>query len=539
MLSSGARRTTVLGVLAFAVVYVAFARLGLGLGAVNRFATLVWAPSGLALAVLLLAGQRFWPGIWLGAFVINVWTGASWPTAAGIATGNTLEAVLASLALRRWAGFQGSFDRLRHVMGLILPAAVFATMVSATVGVISLTSGHMIPPPRLSETWRAWWLGDMLGILVFAPVLLTWAKPFDVKLTRARLVEAVALVTGLVMSSVAIFFRSSMAPLVPLDDPSVLFPFFVWAAVRFELRGGATATAIASVLAIWGTSRGDGPFVRSSLSDALLALQVFMGCAALTPLVVGGAIADRARAIRARESLVAAVSHDLRNPLNAIQISAAALVRANAEASAARIRRHDEIVGRGVERMTRLVADLSDAAAVDAGRFSVDVEDESAPSLLHEAVEMLRPVASIKTQELIVDAQADVVVVCDRARILQVLSNLIGNAVKFSPEGLKVVVGMTRASPSTARFFVRDQGVGIESAQVKHVFEQYWRVRRAEGGGTGLGLFVAKGIVEAHGGTMRVESTAGSGSTFYFTLPIAAQPSPRRFAARTAARSPR
>ena len=283
--------------------YVVVARLGLMVDPVNGFATLVWPSTGLALAALLLQGSSLWPGVWLGAFAVNCWAGAPWPAAVGIATGNALEAVIGAYALRRWAGFDGSFDRLRQVVGLLLQAPVSA-LVSATFGVASLAFAGAVNTYRFAETWQAWWVGDMLGAIVIAPLVLIAARPPRWTVTLPRLVEGLVAALGLVVASLAIFLRRPGATYSPFLSPYMLFPLFVWVALRFELPGSVTATALVSALAVWGTTKGLGPFLRDRLAGSLLALQTFMGCAAATPLVVGAALSDRARAIRDREHLV-------------------------------------------------------------------------------------------------------------------------------------------------------------------------------------------------------------------------------------------
>jgi signal transduction histidine kinase len=502
------------------VLYVSVAKLGLMLDAVSGFATLVWAPTGIALAALLMYGQRLWPSVWLGAFAVNLWAGAPWLVAIGIACGNTLEAVLGAYALRRLGPFQGSFDRLRQVMVLIVLVAGGTTLVSATIGVATLRLGGIVSPAQFLRTWQAWWVGDILGDLVVAPLLLAWATLGPVKLQPRRLLEGLLLGGAVALASLAVFFRPAAATTYPFEWPYALFPLFVWAAVRFALPGAATATALASGLAIWGTTRGSGPFVRQTLAESLLGLQTFMGSAALTPLVVAGAISDRARAIAARESFVAAVSHDLKNPLNAIRMSAQSLGKALPEdIGGGRVQTHERLVLRAVDRMTRLVGDLLDAAAIDAGSMSVDLRDENVRNLVTEATELLRPLATARKLTLGVEVGEEFRVLCDHARVLQVLSNLIGNAIKFSDEGTDIVVRAERM-PRVARFSVRDHGIGIEPGQLRHIFERYWHSRSTAGGGSGLGLFLSKGIVQAHGGNLWAESKVGAGSTFYFTLPL-------------------
>ncbi|MDP9178641.1 MAG: MASE1 domain-containing protein, partial [Gemmatimonadota bacterium] len=162
-------------ILMLATLYILAARAGLKLDAVGGFATLVWPPTGIALAALLIRGYRLWPGVAIGAFVANVLTGAPIPVALGITLGNTLEALLGAYALRRIPDFQRTLDRLIDAFGLLVIAAVMSTAVSATIGVLSLQLGGIISSSELAETWRAWWLGDMIGDLVVAPVILVWS----------------------------------------------------------------------------------------------------------------------------------------------------------------------------------------------------------------------------------------------------------------------------------------------------------------------------------------------------------------------------
>jgi signal transduction histidine kinase len=499
--------------------YVAAGKLGLTLAAVSGFAALVWAPTGLSLAALLLFGYGVWPGIWLGAFVVNSWTGAPIAAALAIAVGNTLEAVVGALALRRLTRFAGAFNRLRHVMGLIGPVALGSTLVSATIGVAALCIAGIVPMHRIGVTWRAWWVGDALGDLIVGAFLLAWATIRPAKIKPINAAEAILLAGALVAISIAVFFRKSGVASYPFDFPYLLFPLFVWASTRFNLRGATAATVLVAVFAIWGTTLGRGPFAKEGLADGLLTEQTFLGCAALAPLVVAGTISDLTRA-DLHEVFVAALSHDLKSPLTAIQMSANLLARTSAaEVLPEHVKRHSQLVHRCVARMVRLIADLLDTTAVEAGHLSVNRHEEDAHQLIAEAVESARPLATAKGQTVCAEAIEPVIVVCDKERVLEVLSNLICNAIKFTRNGgaIKVTV---RRDCREARLSVQDNGMGIAPAQLRHIFERYWHGESESGGGTGLGLFIAKGIVEAHSGKIWVESRFGAGSTFHFTLPM-------------------
>jgi len=289
------------GLIAVAAAYFAAARLGLSLAFVAEQVTVVWPASGLALAVLLLFGYRFWPGIALGAFLVN-WTTSTTheppAVALGIAAGNTLEAVLGAWLLRRGGRFGSSLQRLRDVLALMTFAVGLSTTVSATVGVTSLCLGGVQSWDDFAALWWLWWLGDATGDLIVAPVLLTWVAGPRLRFERRRIAEAAALLVTMAVVGVLIFAGPPPAPANPLAY--TIFPFVVWAAVRFEQRGVATVVPLALAVAIWGTVNGLGPFAGGTLQQSLIHLHLYMGVVALTALCLGAAVAERRLAERRR-----------------------------------------------------------------------------------------------------------------------------------------------------------------------------------------------------------------------------------------------
>jgi PAS domain S-box-containing protein len=288
-------------ILALAGVYVIVGRFGLAIAPVHLFASLVWPPTGIALAALLRGGTHLWPGIALGAFIVNAWTGAPVLVAAGITVGNTLEALLGAHLIRRVGERAPSLERVRNVLAFIVLGALLSTILSATVGVSSLLAGGLVPRGDVAETWRVWWLGDAVGDLVVGSLLLAWSGSPRRPLDRRRRTEAAALVGFLIAATLFVFLHPPVAAAAGFVHACLLIPLLMWGALRFEMRGATAAVFLASAIALAGTAIGRGPFVGNSLSGSLLHLQAFMAIVAAAVLIVGAVTAERGEALRRAE----------------------------------------------------------------------------------------------------------------------------------------------------------------------------------------------------------------------------------------------
>lgn len=281
--------------------------------------------------------------------------------------------------------------------------------------------------------------------------------------------------------------------------------------VYVNLAGLGTAALVGSLLAVWSGRR-------------------------LTDLYEKERAATRRaeRAVAARDELLGVVAHDLRSPLGAITMKAGLLRKADASPT---MRRHAGAIESIAVRMAYLIKSLLDAASIDLGRFSIDPAPVHALPVVRETVELFSTQAETKSIDLEASAEEiDLTVFADRDRLVQALSNLVGNAIRFTPEGGKVTVAAKREDGSV-RFSVVDNGPGIAPEDIPRIFERF-RGSEEDGGatGTGLGLYLAKGIVEAHGGRIWAESVKGEGARFHFTIPRAPgrAPSPPREARKPA-----
>jgi PAS domain S-box-containing protein len=228
--------------------------------------------------------------------------------------------------------------------------------------------------------------------------------------------------------------------------------------------------------------------------------------------------AEAQEAVRQREEVVGIVSHDLRNPLSTIAMASALLLDPGVPAE--RKTMQATVIRRAVEQLMRLIQDLLDMSRLGASRFSMDVRREEPAALLRAAVQLSANAAEAKQVALSLNVPAGLPLVRgDRQRIVQVLGNLLANAIEFTPGGGRIVVG-AQAAPGAVVFSVSDTGPGIPEEEQPRVFDRFWQGSRHSRAGTGLGLAICKAIVEAHGGSIRVESEAGRGATFRFTIPV-------------------
>lgn len=292
--NSRLRGFAVLGlqILAVAAAYFAAAKLGLQQELVRGQVTPLWPPTGIALACLLILGVRIWPGITLGAFLVNVAIGPTPVALVAIAIGNTLAPVCSYLLLTQ-VGFRTTLDRLRDALALVFLGALGGMLVSATVGTTALVSSGALPPSEFWPTWSVWWTGDAMGVLVITPLLLvvrhTYLLPPGVVLSRGA--EAVALLASITVVTL-------MATTSSINLLFLVFPFLIWAALRFQLVGAVVCALLVTTIAILSAARGSGPFADHDLFINMVTLQAFNGSAALTALLLAAVIAERNQAHR-------------------------------------------------------------------------------------------------------------------------------------------------------------------------------------------------------------------------------------------------
>ncbi|MEU8916944.1 MASE1 domain-containing protein [Streptomyces nigrescens] len=281
----GATAARILGV---AAVYYGGAQLGLLQELVRGQVTPLWPPTGIALTALLLFGPRIWPGIALGAFLVNVSLGPSLSVVLAIVVGNTLGPLLSYRLLRR-AGFCVELDRLRDAVALVFLGALTGMLVSAVIGSGVLVFSGALTTGDFWPTWAVWWTGDAMGVLVITPVLLLLAaarRPRWAGVRALRLLEAAFLAAC--TCTVTVLAVSSSMNLLYLVSPCL-----IWAAFRFERAGAAPCALLVSTIAIVAAAGERGPFAGHDLLTNMATLQAFNGITALTALLLAAVVTER------------------------------------------------------------------------------------------------------------------------------------------------------------------------------------------------------------------------------------------------------
>ena len=533
------RLRALLEMLALFIVYVATARLGLSFDALAGVATTVWPPTGVAIAAVCLGGRSRWPAVFLAAFAVNATTGIPHWTSALIAVGNTAEALLAREILMRLR-WRRDMERVHDVFALSA-AALAATTVSASLGTLAVWLAHIpINNDGYGLFWMVWWVGDVLGALLIAPVIFVWIRPWRPGREPGRWLEGALLAFLLVVVGLAVFHDLFPQKVVRLARGSYsIWPLLIWAVVRFRQRGGVLALLLVSLIAISGTAAGHGLFAGTTAVHApspherLFRVQCFMAVTAVSMMFIAAALAERRQAILARDEFISIASHELKTPLTALRLRlATALKMLGGErlpadpAAVDKATRAVTAASATTDRLGRLIEDLLDVSRLTARRLELSAEEIPVRDLVGEVAARLREQATEAGSPVVLeidDAAGPLMATWDRGRIEQVVTNLLSNAIKYG-SGREITV-TARAEGNRISIAVRDGGIGIAKADQERIFQAFERVESVHRvGGLGLGLYIGRQIAGAHGGTLRVVSEPGRGSTFVLDLPRAAVP---------------
>ncbi len=534
------RISTLPAVCIVALIYFAAGKFGLTFASLHQSASPVWPPAGIALASLLLLGNRIWPGIFAAAFLVNLLTAGNIATSLGIATGNTLEAFCGAWLVNRFAGGIEAFDNAANVFKFSVAAAI-STLVSPTIGITSLALGGFASWSNFSPVWLTWWQGDLTGDLIIAPLIVLWCSDSVRKWTRSEIAEVSALFLALIVLAEISF--GGWFPISAKNYPiSFLYgPFVVWLAFRFTPREAATGIFVLVSFAIWGTLQGRGPFVLQTENQSLLILQMRTAILAITALALAAAMTQRRRfesalqeqkaiveaANRTKDNFLAMLSHELRTPLTPVITAVDTLE--TGPLSTDESNRALAMIRRNVELESQLIDDLLDLTRIAKDKLQLQFDPVDVHCAVHNVIEICRPEADAKNIRIHANLRAGAHTVCaDAAKLQQIVWNLLKNAIKFTPENGEIAISSFNPASGILNITVRDSGVGIEPDLMKRIFDPFEQGNRSVErgfGGLGLGLAISKSLAQAHGGTLTARSEGrNQGSTFTLAMETISPP---------------
>lgn len=527
---------------AIGAIYFALAKGGLALASIHPSATPIWPPTGVALAAVLLRGYRIWPAIFTAAMVANATTAGSVATSMGIATGNSLEAVVGAYLINRWSGGCNTFSAPNSVAKFALICVVIATPISASIGLTSLATVGYIEPKDFADAWITWWLGDATGALVITPVIVLWAAGHHYAFSRNEFLETVG-----VLATAAVVGLIAFSPLIeqtPGRDPLgflAVLPM-LWAALRRGPRDTATVALVLAGATIWGTLMGGGPFTSGDLNSSFLLVLMFLISITVPSLLLSADVEIRKRAEEslrgaqielehkvaertqelelanaAKSRFLAMASHDLRQPLHALGLFVAQL---RTPLNSGERTKTIERVDAARKEMDEMFNSLLDISRLDAGMLTPNITEFPIANLLQKLETTFHQATREKGIQLRI-RRSNAWVRSDAMLLERILLNLVSNAVRYTLWG-GIIVGCRRRG-ETLRIEVWDTGPGIPKDQKQNIFGEFFQVpaqERNRSGGLGLGLAIVDRLRLLLNHQIDLASCVGRGSRFAIELPM-------------------
>lgn len=534
-----------------ALAYFAGAKVGLSYAMVGGAVSLVWPSSGIALAALLVLGIQGAPGIAIGSVAANMSVGVPTRVALVIGLGAMTASLLGWLSLTRFVRFRCTMDRSKDVIAFIVLGATTSTTVSALIGASALVAAGLAHPGEFAPALLQWWLGDMMGVLVVAPALLT-SISYPNPIHSAKLAsEACALALATAWISYLIFGSGELAGHGYYPAALAVFPFTIWAALRFDHWGTCLSTLLVSIIAIWGTTHGTGPFAGATSVDSLVRWCAFTNVVALAGLLLVAAHAQEKRIqwlllashvmletrVQERTQELERANQELRKEIARRRLLEAELIRSGdlqqrligqelhdglgqhltsldfyCVALSEELQKHRHPAAPSAEKivelvkqaalMTRKVAHGLDPVAMEAGGLT---------AALQALVTTTRSVNGIDCA-LQVKSPADFLAPPMQNHLFRAAQEAVNNALKYS-HGSHIWIELDRDS-GFQQLSISDDGVGLAEDQLAH--------------GTGLGLHNLRHRASLLGGSCTVSCNSWGGTTVAIRFPIPESPDDAR-----------
>ena len=556
-----------LKIIGVAILYYLFARLGYFLAFENTTALPAWPPSGIAFALVILMGRSVWPGITIGALIANIMAYWNNPglgpqtiitVSSAIAIGNTIEAVAGNYMVKLWIKDSYPFRHARNTFRFLFVTLIMC-LAGASIGAGSLYFNNVIVAGSITRIFFSCWVGNVVGILLFTPFILSVARKIKVTLSPARVIEVGIYFLGIVTIYLLLqvdYLTITMQRALPL----LALPFLLWLAFRFELIVAIAGVLIVSLISIYFTVHGIGPFILTGTDNSMLLLQIFIGVISISTIILSATVKERLDAQHQLlefnenlEQMVQERTKALNDEIATRKVAEEKLQRTNHELSKRNTEldnfvysvSHDlrapiaSVLGLiNLARIDKDVAmkdmylDMINKSALQQDHFIKEILDQSRNSrlevkrepiqfepLIEETFNQLKFATSTgKSVERVINIQQDAPFFCDRWRLKVILNNIISNAIRYRNGRDPVIKVYVTISQNLAKLEIEDNGKGIEKEHLPNIYKMFYRATD-DGAGSGLGLYIVKEAVDKLNGNINIESEVGRGTTVQLEIP--------------------
>jgi signal transduction histidine kinase len=556
-----------LQIIGVAVLYYFSARLGYFLAFENTTALPTWPPSGVAFALIILLRRSVWPGITIGALIANVmayWNNPALGTQAiiaissFIAIGNTLEAVIGRYLVKAWINDIFPFRHAKNTFRFLF-VTMLMSLIGAGIGAASLYFNNVITAQDLSRTFFSWWIGNIVGILLFTPFILATGQPVR-KLMVPRKLAEIGIFLISVLGIYLVLQVDYLAITMERALPFLVLPFLLWLAFRFELVVAIAGVLITSLIAVYFTVTGTGPFVLLEPYNSMMLLQIFIGVISISTLILSATVKERidvqhqleefnenlevmvqerTRALNEEittrkqveeniqrtnqelskrntelDNFVYSVSHDLRAPIASV-LGLINLARKDKDTSMKDM--YLDMIHKSALQQDHFIREILDQSRNS--RLEIKREEVFFEPLIDETFSQLKFATSTgKSVEKIISIKQERPFYCDRWRLKVILNNIISNAIRYRNGKDPVIKVDVEIMGHLATLAIEDNGKGIEQEHLPNVYKMFYRATD-DGAGSGLGLYIVKEAVDKLNGNITIDSTVGKGTRVQFQIP--------------------
>lgn len=556
-----------LKIIGVALLYYLSARVGYFFAFENTTALPAWPPSGIAFALIILLGRSSWPGIIIGSLIANVmayWNNPGLPAqtiitiSSLIAAGHTIEAVAGNYLVKKWIKDDYPFRTAKNAFRFLF-VTLSMCMLGAGIGSFSLFFNDALLSEKVLRTGFSWWVGNVVGILLFTPILLASAKKIGLKFSSEKAME-IGIFLLLLLGIYLLLQVEYLRPTLERALPFLVLPFLLWLAFRFELIVAMAGVLVASLIAIYITIIGAGPFALSDPYNSMLLLQIFIGVISISTIILSATVKERGDAQRKLlefnenlENMVQERTKALNEEINTRKDAEEKIVRTNQELS----KRNTELDNfvysvshdlrapiasvLGLINLAKKDKDISmkdmylemiNKSALQQDDFIKEILDQSRNSrlevkreeilfepLIDETFTQLRFATSTgQSVEKIIRIEQQQPFFSDRWRLKVILNNIISNAIRYRNGKDPVITVDVVINKNRATVAIQDNGKGIEKDHLPNVYKMFYRATD-DGPGSGLGLYIVKEAIDKLNGHIEIESEVGKGTLVKLAIP--------------------